>query len=510
MKELKSGVSLDSSKRNRYLFDKRLKRLLLIHPVLQHIFLHLDNGGNINEWPGESKNDHVELDGLGHVSKDKILYYYRKYLLLKKNGHFTPINQKKVLSSRLTPQLVESSLANSMQVTFEVTEKCNLKCEYCGYGKFYNDYSPRKDRNLSLETAAIFLNYLAELWNSSLNQSHGKNIFIGFYGGEPLLNFSFMRELIRLSQEIHLVHNRFSYSVTTNGLLLDKYMDFLAEHQFHLLISLDGNESNNQFRVLKNGKHSFKEIIRNIELLQTRYPDYFEKYVNFNAVLHNKNSVSEIFNYFKKQFDKVPNISPLNTSGIHEKHKDLFWKTYSNVTESLYNSEDYSRIEDEMFVKLPTLRDLSLFLFSSCDFSFRNYNQVLQSNNNKRRLPTGTCIPFSRKVFVTADGQILPCERIGQNFLLGRINNKKIQIDYNAIAQKYNTLFDKMNKQCSACYNAEQCIQCIFNLDWSDSEPRCNGFMDRNVYSRHLKSYIDFLEEKPQMYHRIFKDVSIG
>ena len=54
----------------------------------------------------------------------------------------------------LTPNHIRYALANLPILTFEVTDACNLKCKYCGYGEFYNDYDERKDRTSPSGTPA--------------------------------------------------------------------------------------------------------------------------------------------------------------------------------------------------------------------------------------------------------------------------------------------------------------------------------------------------------------------
>ncbi|MBA7551086.1 hypothetical protein ES705_43621 [subsurface metagenome] len=85
--------------------------------------------------------------------------------------------------------------------------------------------------------------------------------------------------------------------MTTNAMLLDRYMDYLVQHDFRILISLDGNEKNHSYRVDHAGKNSFKKVLANIKLLQQTFPDFFETNVYFNAVLHNRNSVAEIYKF---------------------------------------------------------------------------------------------------------------------------------------------------------------------------------------------------------------------
>ena len=83
-------------------------------------------------------------------------------------------------------------------------------------------------------------------------------------------------------------------------LLLNKYMDFIVENEFRLLISLDGDKNNNIYRLNKFAKgSSFDKVYSNIKLLQKNHPEYFNKNVQFNAVLHNKYSIGEIHNFFK-------------------------------------------------------------------------------------------------------------------------------------------------------------------------------------------------------------------
>lgn len=95
--------------------------------------------------------------------------------------------------------------------------------------------------------------------------------------------------------------------------------------------------------------------------------------------------------------------------------------------------------------------------------------------------PTGTCLPFARKVFITVNKKILPCERIGHQFALGKIGDDVIDLDFEAIAQKYNTYYAKMERVCDKCHNKKACIQCMFNLADIDEDkvPKCLGFMDK-------------------------------
>ena len=121
----------------------------------------------------------------------------------------------------ITSEDVGRSLSNSPQLTFEIADVCNLKCEYCGYGKSYSDYDERKSTRLSPQRAKALLDYLGSLWRSELNVSHNQNVYISFYGGEPLVNVPFTKEIISYVEEFDYPSRSLTFNRTTNGILLD-------------------------------------------------------------------------------------------------------------------------------------------------------------------------------------------------------------------------------------------------------------------------------------------------
>jgi len=493
-----------------YLHSSKVNQFLMTHPVLQYLLTLYKKGTPLDNLLDNFNNQgHYEIDGYGSFSKEEIEYYYQKILLLAENGYFENLDIEKKICGRLTSFAVKSSLANTLQVTLEVTDSCNLNCEYCGYGKFYSDYDNRENKNLSFQNAVTLFDYLVSLWNSPLNKSHGKEISIGFYGGEPLLNFSLIRELCDYLSALKLLHNRFRFNMTTNGLLLEKYMDFLVDNDFKLLISLDGNEENNAFRVYKNGNSAYNEIYRNIMSLKKKYPDYFEKKVEFNTVLHNKNSVSEIHDFFTREFNKLPSISEISITGIKpELHKE-FWNTYRNFNESLNQAEDYSLIEKDLFIKVPGNKSIMETLFKYSGNVYQKYNELISTSSNQPFIPTGTCLPFARKVFLTVNGKILPCERIGQQYRLGQVMGEKVEINFEEVAKKYNNYYDKLSKQCYSCYNTQSCKQCIFYLDINSEKPICKGFMNQKDFSNFLAARFSNLEEKPEIIDKLMNEVTL-
>lgn len=414
----------------------------------------------------------------------------------------------------ITSEDIRWSLSNSPQLTFEITDACNLKCEYCGYGKFYSDYDERKSTRLSPQRAKVLLDYLSSLWKSELNVSHNQNVYISFYGGEPLMNVPFIKEIISYIEELDCPSRSFTFNMTTNGILLDRYIDYLVEKDVQLLISLDGDRYNTSYRVDHRGVNAFDRIVKNVDLVRARYPDYFEKSVNFNAVLHNRNSVESIYEFFQARYGKVPSIGELNNSGIRPEMREEFNRTYQSSAESLMQSEHYSEIERGMFLKSPTYHSATLFLMQYSEHAYRDYNELLfgkAKQDEELTIPTGTCLPFSKKIFVTVNGKILPCERIGHQFALGHVDDLGVHLDFEAIADRYNGYYRKMKPQCSACHNRKACSQCVFNLGGIDGlkAPRCLGFMSKQDVEHYRGAQLQFFQENPEAYHKIMTEVII-
>jgi uncharacterized protein len=507
-KEVRTWNLLKTAHNNYYFYDQNVKRLQLCHPLLFYILSLYREGTDPAAWLASIEGESCDIADLGRFSKREIEYYYRKFLFLEENGHFTDADQEERLSGEISAETVRRTMSNITQVTFEVTDRCNLDCRYCGYGDFYDDHDQRENKNLDPRLAKTLLDYLLECWNSSLNQSHNRNIFFSFYGGEPLLNMGFIREMVDYARKLRLRHNHFTFNMTTNGLLIREHMDFLSENRIGLLISLDGDEAGNAYRVLKNGKPSYRLIMENVEALRRKYPDYFQEQVKFNAVLHNKNSVAGIYHFFHSHFQTTPFIDSLNATGIKASRKKEFWETYVNLEQNLLKSDDYAFIERDMFLKLPNIKEMVAFLFERNHFCFEDYNDLIYQTRKQKRIPTGTCLPFSKKIFMTVNGKLLPCERIGHQFELGNVSPQGVELDFPRIADKYNRYFAKMRTLCHHCCRAEACKQCALNLDTIDDEiPQCPGFMVEKDYIKDIGAKISRFEAEPRLFSRILREV---
>ncbi len=409
----------------------------------------------------------------------------------------------------ITSEEIKSALINLRQITFEVTDICNLRCRYCGYGDLYWGYDKRETGFMNFAQAKTIIDYLAEMWRNNKVASYRPKTYFSFYGGEPLLNMPLIKQIIEYTGSLGLNRN-IKYSMTTNAMLLDKYSDYLADKKFSLLISLDGDKAAHSYRITRDGVNSFDAVYRNIKGLQNKYPDYFSESVHFNAVLHNKNSMEGIHSFIRKEFGKAPKISELNNSGIKDEKKEEFYRTYRNKSESLLSSENYEKLSQDMFLSEPNTNDLLIYLHQYSGNVFKDYNSLFVDKSNIEYIPTGTCPPFSKKMFVTVNGKILQCERIDHNFTLGQITDKGVSLDFEAISARFNGYLGKIKKQCAHCYRNESCIQCIYYINDIDEEnPVCHGYMNKEAFRQYSSHCINHLIKHPYLYKKLMTDITV-
>jgi len=453
---------------------------------------------NLNVKHKVSENNKNTI--LENITENKVnSLFIDKMKLLIDNNYLSSLDSSSLLNNRIIEEDITSNIANTGQITLELTENCNLQCVYCGYGEFYT-HKDRANRKLKYENAVGIIDYVVKQWNSTKSKLSNSKLYIGFYGGEPLLRFDMIKKLVEYSGNKQLNRgNHIAYIMTTNGLLLDRYIDFFVEHDVKITVSLDGNEEHNRLRIFKNGKSSFKKVFENLQIIKKKYPEYFNKKIKINAVLHSENKVSDVTNFIKKSFDKIPVISALKKTDVKELFQEQFDKILSK-----------NRIHAGWKNQSVTNDIKAVDFITSYTKNYENYEDVFKSTNSENYVPTATCTPFQLKLFVTADGKIQTCERIGSKNILGHIVSGNVLIDKKMTVEKYNNLFDRIEPLCQKCYRIKNCKQCIFKIDERNSlKIKCPQFMNRIEFEMEMTNAIKYMEKSTQLNSYIINN-SVG
>ncbi|MBT3255631.1 MAG: nif11-like peptide radical SAM maturase [Deltaproteobacteria bacterium] len=153
-----------------------------------------------------------------------------------------------------------------INAAFFLTQSCNLRCVYCyGAGGEYGHKG-----NMAEKTAFQAVDWLIE------QSGKVKKIQIGFFGGEPFLNFPLMKKIVDYARErTHAVQKDVGFYATTNGTLLEKeQIDFIQDHKIWVMISFDGpREIQDAQRPFSGGKGSYDAIVPKIKHLLAIRPE---------------------------------------------------------------------------------------------------------------------------------------------------------------------------------------------------------------------------------------------
>ncbi len=467
-----------------YLYILSKKRLILVNEVIFDIFKIVEK---TDDPLSVTINDLVS--NLNHKSSEIQNSYKWLINLVKLNGFLWYPE----VSSNYNAINIKREFYSNPHIVFEVTEKCNLSCKYCSYGKYYSGYDERQSKILSFEKAKKIIDYI-------FNNDEGIEVSettISFYGGEPLLNISFIKRVVDYCINRYF-NKEIKYTITTNATLLNKHLDFLIAKDFQIFISLDGNRFQNSYRVFKNGKESYNKTFENAKLIKNNYSEFFYKNVNFLTVQHNRNKNSDINQFFKSNFDKQPMISEIVFDSIVSNKIDEFRDIFlSDIRDdNIENKKDNRRIvSKEIDVNANSNLDLLLFL-NHLDILDVNtfYDIFFKSNNQIINYTTGTCIPFQKKIFITTNGKILPCESISHKFSYGFVDEVEVKIDFAKIASRHNAYINSINKQCKRCYRITTCEKCIYVLKGDNDDNKCDEYLNKSKFEKILSMNISLLE----------------
>lgn len=192
-----------------------------------------------------------------NVSKKDIEECYEQIVSLKNEGKLFAPDTFEPMAGKLK----EKTSGVVKALCLHIAHTCNLNCEYCfaSQGKYKGERAV-----MSFEVGKRALDWLIE------NSGSRKNLEVDFFGGEPLMNFEVVKELVAYARSIEKEKGKnFRFTLTTNGLLIDDdVIDFANKEMSNVVLSLDGRkEIHDRFRVDYNGNGSFDKIVPKFQKL---------------------------------------------------------------------------------------------------------------------------------------------------------------------------------------------------------------------------------------------------
>lgn len=310
-----------------------------------------------------------------------------------------------------------------------IAHDCNLACRYCFAGK--GEYHGERQL-MSFEVGKKALDLLVR------SSGTRRNLEVDFFGGEPLMNFEVVKQLVEYGRSLEEKHNKkFRFTLTTNGVLLDdEILDFANKEMGNLVLSLDGRkEVHDRMRPRCGGQGSYDEIVpKFIKAADSR--DQMNYYVRGTYTRYNSDFAEDVKHMAElgfKQISVEPVVSPL--------------------------TEDYALREEDIPKLCEQYDILAKYMLDKKKegkgFNFFHFMIDLSGGPCAIKRLTG-CGSGSEYMAVAPNGDLYPCHQfVGMpEFLMGNVDTGVVNTE---LSEKFKRCNVYSRKECKSCFAKYYC-----------------------------------------------------
>lgn len=292
-----------------------------------------------------------------------------------------------------------------------VVHDCNLRCKYCfaDEGEYKGCRKP-----MSAEVGKRAIDYVLE------NSGNIKNIEVDLFGGEPLMVFDTIKEIVDYAKEKDKLYNKnIRFTMTTNATLLnDEIIDYIDKNMGNIILSIDGRkEVNDNVRIRVDGSGCYDRILPNIKKMVDRRDPSKQYYARGTFTRENTDFFEDVMALANEGFSEI-SIEPVVLPDSHN------LSIRSEDLPKIY--EQYDMLYKEMLRRAEN---------NDNPFKFYHFNIDLNGGPCVYKRIAG-CGAGHEYVAITPDGDIYPCHQFvgNEKFLLGNINsgikNKNLSKDF--------------------------------------------------------------------------------
>ena len=322
-----------------------------------------------------------------------------------------------------------------------IAHDCNLACRYCFAEE--GEYHGRRAL-MSYEVGKKALDFLIA------NSGNRHNLEVDFFGGEPLMNWQVVKDLVAYGREQEKIHDKhFRFTVTTNGVLLnDEIQEFINKEMDNVVLSLDGRkEVNDKMRPFRNGKGSYDLIVPKFQkLADSRNQEKY--YIRGTFTRNNLDFSNDILRFADLGFKQM-SIEPVvgeetDPYAIREEDLPQICEEYDKLAKIMIEREKAGK-----------------------GFNFFHFMIDLEGGPCVAKRLSG-CGSGTEYLAVTPWGDLYPCHQfVGkEEFLMGNVDEGIIKPE---IAEEF--------RGCSV-YSKEKCKKCFARF-------YCSGGCMANAYNFH-------------------------
>ena len=471
---------------------------------MQKPFIQLFRTPNCNYFLEVNKNEFVQIGDESFRYLDKLLArgddsedsepMPQELVELQTAGYLAT---KSVVETVKHPysDFIEVFLERKMAgITLQLTQDCNLRCSYCAYTERENTRQRQHSKEkMSWKTAKKAIDFL---WERSIDSP---SINIGFYGGEPLLEFSLLQQIAQYCLE-RFSGKELSFHMTTNGTLLnDEMLVSLEKYGVIVSISLDGpKEINDLNRVFEDGSGTFDVVMKKVQRAKEIAPKLAER-MKISMVVDPEND-----------FDCINSIC-LEGADLDKLMITATIVDYDYEDRTVSFSNEYSsKFEYQSFLSI--LSYYNRFPHAKLSPLTENYVERLRNDCFRFEgapglfavdVPSGPCVPGHFRLFIDVYGRFFPCERVNENALSMVMGTLDEGFNFNSANEILN-IGSLTEEECKNCWCFRTCFLCVKQAEDGTSKlsptrklSRC-GDVRGNAYNM-LQHHLLFLEI-PQFY----------
>ncbi|MCD7944446.1 MAG: radical SAM protein, partial [Clostridia bacterium] len=317
------------------------------------------------------------------------------------------------------------------KLQLQVTRNCNFNCRYCVYTRQSGIGRSHEAVNMTWDTARAAVDFLYE------HSADSEEIYISFYGGEPFMNFNLIEKTVEYAKS-RFLYKQINFSTITNcSIMTPHIIDFLAENDFVLIISFDGDSDiqNRHRSFMQNGADSYDNVYQNVKMITDRNAEFFKWNVKFNSVKFVDEESERVYGYFSEEFSKPKDFVNIINADLHGIDYD------PSVYNTPYRAGEY--VYDDPEHELESFRSV---------YGDKRYI-------NERWLYGANCIPGAQHLLVNVFGDFYPCEKVPEveDARVGNISDGFIPDSVKKLLNIHQISLD----DCKKCWAVRFCKMCV-------------------------------------------------
>ncbi len=338
-------------------------------------------------------------------------------------------------------EIVDAKKPVVKALCLHIAHDCNLACRYCFAEE--GEYHGRRAL-MSYEVGKKALDFLIA------HSGSRRNLEVDFFGGEPLLNWQVVKDLVAYGRRQEKIHNKnFRFTLTTNGVLLnDEVQEFVNREMANVVLSIDGRkEVHDHMRPFRNGKGSYDLVLpRFRKLADSRNQEKY--YVRGTFTRYNRDFSRDVLHLADLGFRQI-SVEPV--VGTEEEEYALRPEDLPEIF------AEYDRLAAEMVRRYGTDED----------FTFFHFMLDLTGGPCVAKRLSG-CGSGTEYLAVTPWGDLYPCHQfVGEEkYRMGNVDEGIIRTD---LREKF--------RNCNV-YSKEKCRNCFARF-------YCSGGCAANAYKFH-------------------------